>query len=319
MSEFVLTTHADCNPLVAALRQEGVVVERVNWPIQLGELNGCLGFYGNLFDEIKDWSGLLKLRRTLRQAGVPYVFWNRDAPWNVGMKCYNRWALRLIKPVDVYLTHSLQDATWFGDTAHYFPNAAQPTYYKTTKLAALRDESSYQYDASFFGSISQGTDSNAAYRRAFLVALQNELARKVPQIRIQVVDIAHQTLSVQSQIDLIRTSKINLNVGAMCDLPNNPSWGLPERVFGIPAAGGLLISDVRKHLADSFGPDVVPVFESPQRCAALIEHLLGDWGLQRTLAEKQHHEVIARHTYQQRARTLVGYLQHYRTNARAVA
>lgn len=316
MSDFVLTTHADCNPLVAALRQEGVVVERVTWPMQLGDLNGCLGLYGNLFDEIKDWSGLLKLRHTLRHACVPYVFWNRDAPWNVGMKCYNRWALRLIKPVDVYLAHSRQDAAWFGGTAHYFPNAAQPAYYETTNLAALRDESSYQYDVSFFGSIGKGTDSNTAYRRAFLLALQNELTRKVPQVRMHVVDIAYQTLTVQAQIDLIRTSKINLNVGAMCDLPNNPSWGLPERVFGIPAAGGLLISDVRKHIADSFAPDILPVFDSPQRCAALIEHLLGDWGLQRTLAEKQHHEVFTRHTYQQRARTLVDYLQHYRTSAR---
>lgn len=319
MSEFVLTTHADCNPLVAALRQEGVVVERVNWPIQLGDLNGCLGFYGNLFDEIKDWSGLLKLRRTLRQAGVPYVFWNRDAPWNVGMKCYNRWVLRLIKPVDVYLTHSLQDATWFGDTAHYFPNAAQPDYYETTDLAALRDESRYQCDVSFFGSIGKGTDSNAAYRREFLGALRSELTHTLPQIRMHIVDTAYQTLTVQSQIDLIRTSKINLNVGAMCDLPGNPSWGLPERVFGIPAAGGLVVSDARQHLTDSFTRDIVPTFDSPQHCATLIERLLGDWGMQRNLAEKQHHEVMARHRYQHRARTLVDYLQHYRTNARAVA
>ena len=122
---------------------------------------------------------------------------------------------------------------------------------------------------------------------------------------------------MQTQLELIRTSKINLNVGAMCDLPGNPSWGLPERVFGIPAAGGLVISDVRKHLADSFSPDIVPVFDSPQTCAALIERLLGDWTVQRNLAEKQHHEVIARHTYWQRARTLVDDLQRYQTSARA--
>lgn len=312
MSEFILTTHADSNPLVAALRQEGVVVERVNWPMQPGDLNGCLGFYGNLFDEIKDWSGLLKLRGRLRQAGVPYVFWNRDAPWNVGMKCYNRWALRLIKPVDIYLTHSLQDKNLFGGEAHYFPNAAQPAYYQGTDLQALRDESLYMYDVSYFGSFSNTKDRNARLRASFLRSLEVELSQRRLNIRFQTIDTAKHPMILEEQLRLIRTSKINLNVGAMCDLSNKQTWGLPERIFGIPAAGGLAISDPRKHLSETFPEDCIPTFDSVEGCATLIDQLLINWESLRSQAEKQHLAVMARHTYRHRAQFLLELLEQYR-------
>lgn len=318
MTGFILTTHADRNPLVAALRAEGVDVRRIQWEGALPKLEGCQAFYGNLFDEIKDWSGLIRVKRQLGNSNVPYVFWNRDAPWNTGIKFRNTTALKLIKPIDIYLTHSLQEKERFGGECHYFPNAATPAYYDDTDLVALLDESIYEYDVAFFGSFGNRKDRNAKLRKEFLDELSGLLKLHRLDIRFLRIDTSQQYLGLDQQISLIRSSKINLNLGAMCDLPGNPTWGLPERVFGIPAAGGLVISDARKHLADSFSEGVVPAFDSPQTCANLITSLLSDWNWQRTLAKKQHDEVMARHTYQQRAHTLLDCLQRYHAIAKVV-
>lgn len=319
MTGFILTTHADHNPLVAALRKNGIDVRGVSWKQPLPDLTGCWAFYGNLFDEIKDWSGLSKRKRELKEAGVPYVFWNRDAPWNTGIKLRNLWALKLLKPVDIYLSHSLQGKEWFGGEAHYFPNAAQPVYYSDTNLEILRVESSYQYDVSYFGSIGNRKDRNARLRAEFLDAFQAKLSQRISNLRLLAVDTSKQTLSLKEQLRLIRTSKINLNVGAMCDLPGNASWGLPERIFGIPAAGGFLISDIRKHFSDTFSGGSVPVFDGVGACADLIEALLSDWKGLRTQAENQHLQVLGQHTYRHRAQHLVELLTKYRTNTKDCA
>lgn len=315
MKPFILTTYTDRNPLLNGLRQEGVTVKQGNLPLRADDLTGCIGFYGNVFDELKDWPTLLRTRALLRKAAVPYVFWNRDAPWHVGMKWFNRWALKLIKPVDIYLAHSLQDHTWFGGASHYFPNAAQLSYYQNTDLQALRNEATYQHDVSFFGSIAKGKACNVKRRAVFLEALQLALRQRLPHIRCSIVDASIQALTQEEQLQLIRTSKINLNVGAMCDLESKDSWGLPERVFGVPAAGGLVITDARQHVADTFPQNCLPEFDTPQACAALIEQLLSDWAALRNLAEQQHQQVVEYHTYQSRARHLLNLLAGYRTSA----
>lgn len=311
MKEFILTTHADHNPLVAALRDDGVDVRRVSWKQPLPDLMGCIAFYGNLFDEIKDWFGLCRCVRQLKASKVPYLFWNRDAPWNTGIKRRNLLALKLLKPVDIYLAHSLQDKDLFGGDAYYFPNAAQPAYYLSTDIQVLRDQSLYMHDVSYFGSFSNPKDRNARLRASFLGVLEAKLNQRQSNIRFCAIDTAKQPMNLEEQLRLIRTSKINLNVGAMCDQPSNPSWGLPERIFGIPAAGGLVISDARKHLSDTFPENSIPAFESPEACAILIDNLLSDWETLRSQAEKQRLEVMAHHTYRHRARHLLELLERY--------
>lgn len=311
MKEFILTTHADHTPLVTALRDDGVDVRRVNWKQPLPDLMGCKAFYGNLFDEIKDWFGLSRCVRQLKASKVPYLFWNRDAPWNTGIKRRNLLALKLLKPVDIYLAHSLQDKDLFGGEAHYFPNAAQPAYYQSTDMQVLRDESLYMHDVSYFGSFSNPKDRNARLRASFLSALEAELNQRRLNIRFRAIDTAKQPMDLEEQLGLIRTSKINLNVGAMCDQSSNPSWGLPERIFGIPAAGGLVISDARKHLSDTFSEGCIPTFDSPEACAILIDNLLSNWEMLRSQAEKQRLEVMAHHTYRHRARHLLELLEGY--------
>lgn len=311
MRGFILTTHDDHNPLVAALREANIEVRRMAWRQPLPDLTACLGFYGNLFDEIKDWFGLAKLKKLLRQHRVPYVFWNRDAPWNTGMKLKNRLAMQWLKPVDIYLAHSMQTQDWFGGEAHYFPNAAQPDYYRDTDLAVLRDESSYQYDVSFFGSFANAKDRNAREREKFLAALEGNLREVLPNVRFKAIDTSRQPFSLAEQLAFIRASKINISVGAMCDLPNNPSWGLPERVYGIPAAGGFLLTDRRATLMETFTAPPVS-FEGLDGCVLRVVEALGNFAELRQRAELVHSEIMLRHTYGHRAEKFLNVLGDFR-------
>ena len=312
MTGFLYTTHAPHNPLVQALVAQGLEVRRITFGEPLSDLQDCLAFYGNLFDEIKCWRKLAALKRQLHAQGVPYVFWNRDAPWNTSINLKNRLAMQWLKPVDVYLAHSLQTQEWFGGEAYYFPNAAQPTYYSETDLQALRDETHYEYDVSFFGSFGNTKDANARARLQFLTTLESLLKIKLPAIRFKAVNTAIQPLTLSEQMALIRTSKINLNYGAMCDLPGNRSWGLPERVFGIPAAGGYLLTDDRQSIPKTFPTGLCDTFANPEECAHKIAWGLGNFPLTRTRAERLHHSVLGAHTYSHRAQAFIDLLESYR-------
>ena len=306
MSGFILTTHDDHNPLLQALRADDVDVRSTNWQtLTQNNLEGCQAFYGNLFDEIKRWPLFIAKRRLLRQAGVPYVFWNRDAPWNVGIKGRNYWFLKQLKPVDIYLAHSLQGVEDFGGASFDFPNAAQPVYYESTRLDALNDESAYQYDVSFYGSAALGKDRNSRERATFLAALQDRLRAANPGIRFKLINTADQPMSIADQLALIRTSKINLNLGAMCDLPDNPSWGLPERVFGIPAAGGFLMTEYRKNLRNIFPENTYSQFQSLDEASKNIKKVLSNFAELRQKAAELNLHILRHHTYKVRARFLM--------------
>ena len=312
MTGFLYTTHALHNPLLEALIAQGHEVRQVAFGTTLTHLSRCMGFYGNLFDEIKHWRKLADLKHQLRAHGVPYIFWNRDAPWNTGMRLKNRLAMQWLKPVDIYLAHSMQTHQWFGGEAHDFPNATQAAYYVETDLQALRDESTYQYDVSFFGSVGNIKDNNARVRQQFLKTLEYLLNAAHPSIRFKVIDTAQRPLSLSNQLALIRSSKINLNYGAMCDLPGNRSWGLPERVFGIPAAGGYLLTDDRQSIPETFPAGLCDTFATPEECAHKIALALANFHMTRTRAEQLHRYVLSNHTYSHRAQTFINLLQSYR-------
>ena len=303
----LVTTHSSKNPLLVALESIGVEVQYIAWheACEIDAWKGVDAFYGNFFDEVKKPLELFRLKHRLISAEVPYVFWNRDAPWNTGMTLKSRVAMQWIKPVDVYLAHSMQNFELFCGEAYYFPNAAQPEYYESANMHSLRDESSYIYDVSFFGSIGSARDANAKARRAFLAEIETRLRRKLPMVRFKVIDTSGQPMQISDQLALIRDTKINLNIGSMCDLPRDPSWGLPERVFGVPAAGGLLITDSRRSLEETFCDSICPSFAHIDECEALILNMLGDFPKQRMVAESVHREVLKRHTYKNRAQKFV--------------
>lgn len=308
----LLTTYSDRNPLVIALRETGREVIQCSYDEVRKRLPDCIGYYGNLFSEIKRPFAFLWLKRALAEHGIPYVFWNRDAPWHVGIKPYNRLVLKTLKPVDIYLAHSMQDADWFTQgTPTYFPNAARSSYCQPTPSPAFADPSLWRYDISFFGAIGNEKRPNCLRRKGFLQTIRDGLEGRGVAARWRIVDTIQEPLSVEQQLELIRSSRINLNFGAMCDLPGNPSWGMPERVFGIPAAGGFLLTDWRESIPDTFPDDSCDYFRTPDECMEKITHYLGNPEALRARAERLHAEVLAHHTYAARVEQLVGLLNRF--------
>ena len=311
----IISTSAPHCPLMQALEKQGSEVLRVaNIDDVLEQnLDGVSAFIGNIFDDIKKPLMLLKLKNRLRRLGIPYVFWNRDAPWNCAMRWRRKILLRLIQPVDIYLAHSLQGHQLFNRRAIYFPNAAQGSYSEGLDLKKLRDEGQYDYDVSFIGAFGSAKRVSNRKRAAFLNELEKQLIAVNPKIRLFWHDTHADAIPADQQIAIIQKSKINLNLGAICDLPGEISWGLPERVFGIPACGGFLLTEARKHLPDTFDQDEIDSFSSVETCVRTLLPYLANFTLLREKAERLHRLVLEKHTYETRALTImkiIGNLSH---------
>ncbi len=308
----LLTAHADSNPLVAALREIGQEVIQCDYHQFESLLPGCIGYYGNLFSEIKRPSTFVAMRRALTRQSIPYIFWNRDAPWHVGIKPHYRYLLQAMKPVDLYLAHSIQDAGWFTrGEPHYFPNAARRSYCQATLSPAFAKPELWRYDISFFGAIGNEKRTNCLHRKIFLDTVRSHLEQRGIVTRWRIIDTIHEPLTEVQQLELIRTTRINLNFGAMCDLPGNPSWGMPERVFGIPAAGGFLLTDWRESIPDTFPDDSCDHFRTPSECVEKIIHYLGNPEIMCARGKRLHTEVLAHNTYEVRAKQLMDLLNRF--------
>ncbi len=251
-----------------------------------------------------------------RPKNGPLIGVDRDGPSHMGEKPWRLAWLRRWSVMDAYATHSLQDAGGFARDVLYLPNAAWHTRYHLNgrSLASLRDRAAYRYDVSFFGELDAARMPEMARRQEFFAAL----APRLESLGISTLFTAGK-LSPEAQLELIQSSRINLNFHAGCDTrwPGGwrgqpPSWGLPERCYGIPAAGGFLLSDTRVHGVDDFGSAAWSSFDDLDDCVAQIRYYLAHFDELRDRAELAHQRVLADHTYEQRAQRLVDYVRYWR-------
>lgn len=251
-----------------------------------------------------------RLKRQLNALDAPLIGVDRDAPWHKGVR---PWRLSLFKGLgglDIYAAHSLQSAGRFAPVNAYFPNAAWLEAYslKGAQLEAMRRADWYRYDVSFIGNIDAQRYPEHRQRVAFLSELESRLAPL--GITCCWRDSAH--LSATGQVDVIQKSRINLNYGAACDDGVERSWGLPERCYGIPACGGFLLSDSRRHADDDFGAGEWADFTSLEDCVEKIRYHLAHFEQTRNLAEAAHRRVVSDHTYTRRAAGILTLIREWR-------
>jgi spore maturation protein CgeB len=243
--------------------------------------------------------------RCLRQAGIPSITWNRDAPHYLNRPKLMVWLLEQLRPFDIYASHSTQDGRQFGAMNLHLPNAADTQNYfvDQTKrsLADLRNFYGYKYDVSFFGSMNGNQYKEMRQRQEFFAALGNRLKMK----KISFLFREAVGMTTEDQIALVQQSRINLNFGAACDYGVPVASGLPERCFGIPACGGFLLCDKRTHASDDFtiGENWAE-FNGLDDCVTRIEYWLANPSAARDIAERCHQHVMTHHTYSHRAATL---------------
>jgi len=279
----------------------------------LGGSEACLVDFCDAARHLRE---LWRLTRAFRPLGVALVGIDRDAPWYKGVRRRRLWLMARLRLLDLYASHSLQGAHRFAERVLYLPNAARLSAYNLGQrsLESLRAASAYEYDVSFIVNLDAVRFPEHRARVALLHALRERLARE--SIRLALFDSS--AMSTAEQVRLIQTSRINLSAGAAADDAGERSWGLPERCYGIPACGGFLLSDARRHAADDFvaGKEWVD-YAGVEDCVAKIRHYLAHFDEARAIAEAAHARVTAQHTYAHRATHLIGAVRDLRARGTA--
>lgn len=281
----------------------GFEVLEDQWHPEPAALEGAALCVADFVDGARRLRRTLGLRRQLATARVPFLAWNRDAPFNRGVHPARLAALAWLKPFDAYASHSMQRAERYARRTLYCPNAAREAVFSATaaQLQALRDPSAYRWDVSFFGNLDARRYREHARRVEFLAALEAKLA----PLGVKTLFRDSAGMTEAEQIEVIRTSRINLSTVAACDAGDEPSWGLPERCYGVPACGGFLLSDRRRHAADDFADGERAEYDGLEDCVAKIRHYLADFAAARGIAERAQARAARDHGYRNRAQRLL--------------
>lgn len=280
------------------------VVEN-DWQPDAAALQGAALCVADFVDCARGLRRTLALKQRLRAARVPLIALNRDAPFNRGVRRTRLAALAWLLPFDGYAAHSMQDAGRYAARTLYCPNAARESVFLVdpARLELLRDPRGYQWDLSFFGNLDAARYGEHARRAEFIAALRDRFAGS--GLRMLLRDSAG--MSEAEQLEVIRGSRVNLSAFAGCDAGAQASWGLPERCYGVPASGGFLLSDRRRHAADDFAADEWADYDGLDDCVSRIRDALAHPEKARALAERAHARVARDHVYRNRAARLLDF------------
>jgi spore maturation protein CgeB len=256
------------------------------------------------------------LKQRLARASVPLIGRDRDAPWHRGIRWRRMALFRMLRPLDIYASQTMQPTWNFAPIKIYSPNAVWVRNFNLHghTLEEMRDPTFYEWDVSFLGNMDGERYKEHAERQRFFTALRPHL----DALRIRHY-IAHSSgINDETQIRVIQRSRINLSYRSSCDHGGVLSWGLPERCYGVPARGGFLLTDTRHHAADDFDLTTEWAdFTDMDDCLAKIRYYLDHFNLTRDIAEAAHARVMRYHTYEHRAGQLISAAQDWRNIALA--
>jgi spore maturation protein CgeB len=270
----------------------------------------------SLYDGVRRPWETLRLKRPLAHAGVPLIGIDRDAPWHLGVRVLRLRSFAWLKVLDIYATHTLQPTYDFAPVKHYVPNAVWTRNFNLhgRTLEEMRDPAFYRWDVSFVGNLDGARYKEHAERQRFFAAL----APRLEALGLRVLFRHSSGMSEAEQIEVIQRSVINLTYRSSCDHRSRSgvemSWGLPERCYGVPARGGFVLSDERRHAADDF--DLAREWASYrdfEDCIARIRHFIAHFPETRAIAEAAHARVMREHTYQHRAQLLLRIADEWRS------
>lgn len=275
---------------------------------QLANIDACIiDFYEGVRQPLRTW----KLKSRLRKLGIPLIGIDRDAPWHLGIRRRRLWLFSFFQSLDIYATHTLEPSLQFAPKILYQANAAWTRHYHLhgMNLEEMRLPEFFRYDVSFVGNLDGERYREHRTRARFF----SELEQRLAGYGINCLFRQAENLSINEQVEIIQRSHINLNAYAAADFGGANRWGLPERCYGVPACGGFLLSDERRHARDDFEPGVEWAdFRDMEDCVAKIRHYLAHPDESRAIAEAAHHRVMRDHTYEVRAKMLCSEIKKWR-------
>lgn len=258
----------------------------------------------NLYEAARRPLAAVRLKWRASRHGAPVIALDRDAPWHMGLRRRRLRLLEWLQPFDIYASHTMQPTYAFAPRKIYSPNAVWTRHFNLhgQTLEAMRDPAFYELDVSFLGNMNGRRYKEHAERERFFAELAERLAGS--GIRFRFSDSAG--IGDAEQIRVIQRSRINLSYRSSCDHQSTGSWGLPERCYGVPARGGFLLSDARRHAADDF--DLArewASYDGIDDCIVKIRYYLAHFEETRHIAEAAHARVLRDHTYAHRVHRLL--------------
>jgi len=309
---FGLNTRSDMfHDAFENLGYEVITVQDQPTPEQLQGAKLC---FISVYHGVRDPWAAMKLKRRLKKAGVPLIANDRDGPWHMGRLVRQLRLFAWLKVLDIYAPHTLQPTYRFAPQVIYNANAVWQRNFNLhgRTLEEMRDPAFFHWDVSFVGNMHGDRYKEHAERQRFFAALKPRLEA----LGLRVLFSNSGGMSEQDQIDVIQRSVINLNYRSSCDHRSRAgvemSWGLPERCYGVPARGGFILSDERRHLADDFAPGEYATYKDFEDCIARIQYHLGHFAETRAIAEAAHARVMRDHTYEKRAERLLAVAAEWR-------
>jgi spore maturation protein CgeB len=283
------------------------VIENL-WTPDTATLGGAALCVADFVDSARKVRRTLGLKKLLASARIPFIALNRDAPFNRGIHPTRLAVMAWLKPFDGYASHTMQAAAKFSARTLYCPNAARASVYRVTdaELAAMRGPGQCIWDVSFLGNLNEKRYREHARRAEFL----HVLYARLEAMKLKVLFRDSTGLADADQLDIIKKSRVNLSTIAACDAGAEPSWGLPERCYGVPACGGFLLSDRRRHAPEDFAPDERAEYDGPEDCVEKIRHFLAHSDEARAVAERARTRVARDHGYRNRAERLLDFARH---------
>ncbi len=282
----------------------GRKVVEIDWQPSDDILQSATAVVMDIYDAARHPWQAWCLHKRAKKHRIPIIAVDRDSPWHKGLRKRRLRLLSWLKCIDAYASHSMQTVWQFAPIKHYLANAAWPTHYNLNShtLDEMRHPDFFRYDVSFIGNINGHRYREHLKRQQFLEALKPRLEAK----GLRVFIARSEGISTAEQIEITQRSMINLNVGAACDHGGEKSWGLAERCYGVPAVGGFLLSDERKHAGDDFDLEHEwASFSDFDDCLEKIDYYLARFDNMRTIAEAAHKKVMSTHTYRHRAQSLL--------------
>lgn len=225
----------------------------------------------------------------LRAAGCRVVNWSTDDSWK-----YREFSRLIARDFDLYATTCPDAPAWYA--ADGITNVRLTQWAASASwLHAPIPANQCRYQASFVGS---------AYgnRPARIAALRNA--------GVMVECFGHGwpsgPVTAEHIPRIMRDSVLSLNFS---EAGGGSGQQIKARLFEVPAAGGMLLTEAAAHVEDYFQPDAeVAVFEGDADLAQKAHDLLADPQRRDAIAAAGHARAAASHTYERRLAALLSEL-----------
>ena len=222
----------------------------------------------------------------LRRAGCKVLNWSTDDSWK-----YREFARLVAADFDLFATTCPDALPWYA--ADGLKNVTLTQWAASASwLAAPRPARECRYPVSFIGSAYGSRAARIEGLRAAGVPVEcfghgwpsgAVAAERIPEI--------------------MRDSALSLNFSE--GSAGGPAQ-IKARVFEVPAAGGMLLTEAAPHLQDYLAPGQEAVlFDNDADLAAQARRLLADPDRRDAIARAGHARVAGEHTYEQRLRVLL--------------